>query len=93
MRGEDMTSASFTCAECIAGREQTVRLRGRVSQQRQHEIERLRQKRLSALPKGVVPAKPHLVGFGPGRASDVSVGSTTLEKDIMAHMTIASTIL
>ncbi|KNA94376.1 hypothetical protein FOXG_00448 [Fusarium oxysporum f. sp. lycopersici 4287] len=72
MRGEDMTSASFTCADCIAGREQTVRLRGRVSQQRQHEIERLRQKRLSALPKGVVPAKPHLVGFGPGRASDVS---------------------
>lgn len=93
MRGEDMTSASFTCADCIAGREQTVRLRGRVSQQRQHEIERLRQKRLSALPKGVVPAKPHLVGFGPGRASDVSVSSTTLEKDIMAHMTIASTIL
>ncbi|KAF9769479.1 hypothetical protein IL306_013086 [Fusarium sp. DS 682] len=67
-----MTSASFTCAGCTAAREQTVKLRGRVSQQRQLEIDRLRQKRLSALPKGVVPAKPHLVGFGAGRASDVS---------------------
>jgi hypothetical protein len=93
VRGEDMTSASFTCAKCVAAREQTVRLRGRVSQQREHEIERLRQKRLSALPKGVIPAKPHLVGFGPGRASEASVSSTTLEKDAMAHMTIASTIL
>ncbi|KAF5021824.1 hypothetical protein F66182_6117 [Fusarium sp. NRRL 66182] len=55
-----------------ANREQTVKLRSKVSQQRQHEIDSLRQKRLSALPKGVVPAKPGLVGFGAGRASDSS---------------------
>ncbi|KAF4336282.1 hypothetical protein FBEOM_9834 [Fusarium beomiforme] len=72
IKNEDMTSASFICAGCTAAREQTIRLRGRVSQQRQLEIDRLRQKRLSALPKGVVPAKPHLVGFGGGQASDVS---------------------
>jgi hypothetical protein len=93
IRDEDMSSANFTCAGCIAGREQTVKLRGRVSQQRQHEIDRLRRKRLSALPKGVVPAKPHLVGFGAGRASDISVSTTTLEKDSMTHVTIASRIL
>ncbi|KAG8350753.1 hypothetical protein FVEN_g11111 [Fusarium venenatum] len=43
-------------------------MRGRVSQHRQQEIDRLRQKRLSSLPGGVVPAKPYLVGFGAGQA-------------------------
>jgi hypothetical protein len=71
------TTSNFTCAACTAGREQAIKLRGRVSQQRQHEIDRLRQKRLSALPRGIFPAKPSLVGFGPGRASD-SVVSTML---------------
>ncbi|GKT98786.1 hypothetical protein FLAG1_05519 [Fusarium langsethiae] len=60
--------SNFTCASCTAGREQATKLRGRVSQQRQQEIDRLRQKRLLSLPRGVVPAKPHLVGFGAGQA-------------------------
>ncbi|KAF4962697.1 hypothetical protein FSARC_9258 [Fusarium sarcochroum] len=72
LSNEAMAASSFTCAACAAGREQTVKLRGKVSQQRQHEIDRLRQKRLSALPRGVVPAKPSLVGFGAGRASESS---------------------
>ncbi|KAM0216824.1 hypothetical protein ACHAQI_002479 [Fusarium lateritium] len=70
VNNEAMATSNFTCAACTAGREQTIRLRGRVSQQRQHEIDRLRQKRLSALPRSIVPAKPSLVGFGPGRAPD-----------------------
>ncbi|KAH6961173.1 hypothetical protein DER45DRAFT_560273 [Fusarium avenaceum] len=70
VNNEAMAASNFTCATCTAGREQAIRLRGKVSQQRQHEIDRLRQKRLSTLPRGVVPAKPGLVGFGPGRASD-----------------------
>ena len=40
---------------------------------RQQKIERIRQKRLAALPEGVVPAKPELVGFGPGTASSHTV--------------------
>lgn len=40
---------------------------------RQQKIERVRQKRLAALPKGVIPAKPEQVGFGPGAASDYAV--------------------
>ncbi|KAF5671782.1 hypothetical protein FHETE_3995 [Fusarium heterosporum] len=70
INNEAMTSANFTCAACAAGREQILRHRGKVSQQRQHEIDRLRQRRLSTLPRGIVPAKPNLVGFGAGRASD-----------------------
>ncbi|KAJ4271957.1 hypothetical protein NW762_000666 [Fusarium torreyae] len=72
LSNEVMAASSFTCAACTVGREQTVKLRGKVSQQRQHEIDRLRQKRLSALPRGVVPAKSSLVGFGGGRASGSS---------------------
>ncbi|CAF3449873.1 unnamed protein product [Fusarium graminearum] len=60
--------SNFTCASCTTGREQTTKLRGKVSQQRQQEIDRLRQKQLSSLPRGVAPAKPHLVGFGVGQA-------------------------
>lgn len=41
---------------------------------RMQKIERIRQTRLNSLPDGVVPAKPELVGFGPGAASDRSVG-------------------
>lgn len=73
---EAIVTSSFTCTSCTVGREQTSRLRGRLSQQRQQEIDRLRQKRLSALPRGIVPAKPHLVGFGAGEASRHSVSTT-----------------
>jgi hypothetical protein len=38
--------------------------------ERRQRIERIRAKRLSELPQGVVPAKPELVGFGAGHASD-----------------------
>jgi hypothetical protein len=75
VNNEAMATSNFTCAACTAGREQAIRLRGKVSQQRQHEIDRLRQKRLSTLPRGVVPAKPSLVGFGPGRAPDSAVST------------------
>lgn len=37
---------------------------------RKQKIERIRRKRLASLPDGVSPAKPDLVGFGPGAASD-----------------------
>jgi hypothetical protein len=74
--GNGLTLPSdFTCASCTISREQTAKLRGRVSQQRQQEIDRIRQKRLSSLPRGVVPAKSHLVGFGAGQASHISVGT------------------
>jgi hypothetical protein len=65
--------SNFTCVSCTAGREQAIKMRGRVSEQRQQEIDRLRQKRLLALPRGVVPAKPYLVGFGAGQAPRHSV--------------------
>ncbi|KAH7274200.1 hypothetical protein NW759_009419 [Fusarium solani] len=69
---EAMAASIFVCAACVADQEQAVRLRGKSSQQRQYEVEKLRQKRLAALPRGVVPAKPGLVGFGAGRAPDSS---------------------
>jgi hypothetical protein len=46
---------------------------GTVDPYRQQKIERVRQKRLAALPEGVIPAKPEQVGFGPGAASDYAV--------------------
>ncbi|KAI8718941.1 hypothetical protein NCS52_00674200 [Fusarium sp. LHS14.1] len=69
---EAMAASIFICAACAADQEQAVRLKGKSSQQRQYEIEKLRQKRLAAFPRGVVPAKPGLVGFGAGRAPDSS---------------------
>lgn len=44
---------------------------------RKQKIERIRQVRLAALPEGVSPAKPELVGFGPGAASDRAVCLTS----------------
>lgn len=46
-----------------------------VDEYRQQKIEKIRQKRLAALPGGVAPAKPEQVGFGPGSASDYAVGA------------------
>ncbi|KAI8684232.1 hypothetical protein NCS57_00089100 [Fusarium keratoplasticum] len=69
---EAMAASIFVCAACAADQEQAVRLKGKSNQQRQYEVEKLRQKRLAALPRGVVPAKPGLVGFGAGRAPDSS---------------------
>lgn len=40
---------------------------------RKQKIERIRQMRLAALPEGIHPAKPELVGFAPGAASDRAV--------------------
>jgi hypothetical protein len=42
---------------------------------RKQKIERIRQTRLATLPEGIRPAKPELVGFGPGAASDRAVRS------------------
>lgn len=70
---EAMAASILVCAACAADQEQAVRLKGKSSQQRQYEVEKLRQKRLAAFPRGIVPAKPGLVGFGAGRAPDSSV--------------------
>lgn len=43
------------------------------SKQRHTAIDRVRQKQLSILPPDVIPAKPELVGFGAGQASDFAV--------------------
>ncbi|KAJ4314993.1 hypothetical protein N0V84_008619 [Fusarium piperis] len=69
---EAMAASIFICAACAADQEQAVRLKGKSSHQRQYEVDRIRQKRLAALPRGVVPAKPGLVGFYAGRAPDSS---------------------
>lgn len=70
---EALGPSSFECSACKGAREEQHRLRGKGNHQRKHEIEKLRQKRLAAFPEGVVPAKPELVGFTAGRASDFSV--------------------
>ncbi|KAJ3523159.1 hypothetical protein NM208_g12561 [Fusarium decemcellulare] len=70
---EAITTSQFTCAACAADQEQAVRLKGRANQQRQEEIERLRRRRLAALPRGRrFPQSPTVVGFGAGRAPDSS---------------------
>ncbi|CAG7561528.1 unnamed protein product [Fusarium equiseti] len=61
------TVQEVRCSKCD-GAAHTASLRGKVTQQRQQEIDRLRQRRLSNLPRGIFPAKPHLVGFGAGQA-------------------------
>ncbi|KAH7163146.1 hypothetical protein B0J13DRAFT_518385 [Dactylonectria estremocensis] len=67
---ETIKLLNFVCVTCTADQEQAVRLRGKTNSQRTDETERLRQKRLAVLPRGVVPAKSELVGFGAGRAHD-----------------------
>ncbi|KPM43876.1 hypothetical protein AK830_g2683 [Neonectria ditissima] len=70
--GDASWPVSFVCSACQAEGEEGGKLKGKVSQQRRGEIERLRQTRLATLPQGVAPAKSGVVGFGAGRASDSS---------------------
>lgn len=63
----------FSCTSCTAELDQAASLGENGSLQRRDETERLRRKRIAAFPQNVVPAKPALVGFGPGRASSSSV--------------------
>lgn len=53
--------------------EESPRLRSKVPRTENDSLEKLRQKRLEGLPRNVVPAKPELVGFGPGRSSGLAV--------------------
>lgn len=53
--------------------EGSPRLRSKVPRTENDSLEKLRQKRLEGLPRNVVPAKPELVGFGPGRSSGLAV--------------------
>lgn len=53
--------------------EGSPRLRSKVPRTDNDGLEKLRQKRLEALPRNVVPAKPELVGFGAGRSSGLAV--------------------
>ena len=57
------------------GVEESPRLRSKMPRQEADGLESLRQRRLAALPSDVVPAKPELVGFGAGRASDSAVSN------------------
>lgn len=67
------SASTKSCAYCAAEQEQSTSVKGKFGHQRQQEVDRLRHTRLDALPKNVIPAKPHLVGFGAGRASGSSV--------------------
>ncbi|KAL7803591.1 hypothetical protein V8C44DRAFT_271627 [Trichoderma aethiopicum] len=68
---EDIRQDSqFTCPSCLRMNEKDTTTRtGRP----QSETERRRAKNLAALPEGVVPAKPELVGFWAGQASDAAL--------------------
>lgn len=60
----------FTCPSCLRMSDKDTILR---TGRHQSETERRRAKNLAALPEGVVPAKPELVGFWAGQASDAAV--------------------
>lgn len=72
---------TFQCTTCAAEREDRLRLLGKDKRRRQQEVDRLREKRLAALPRGVVPAKPELVGFSAGNAPDFTVGVPFCPRD------------
>ncbi|KAI9171492.1 Succinate--hydroxymethylglutarate CoA-transferase [Paramyrothecium foliicola] len=59
---------SFECSDCVIPATKLADL-PEAEQQRRHRIERMREQRLSQLPRGVVPAKAELVGFGAGQSS------------------------
>lgn len=68
---------SYQCRECLLhsdGLSKPRRQLGSVAQQ--EDLERMRRGRLNALPAGVVPAKPELVGFRGGDASSAAVSFT-----------------
>lgn len=60
----------------VSQQNESPRLRVRTSQQDLNGSDKLRERRLAALPEGVVPAKPELIGFPAGRASDMAVSTT-----------------
>ncbi|KAF7562209.1 hypothetical protein G7046_g1923 [Stylonectria norvegica] len=70
--GEAIKSSNFVCSACDSEQDTSIRLKGKVDQQRLREIEKLRERRLATLPKDVRAAKPELVGFGARGASDLS---------------------
>ena len=49
---------------------------------RLQKIERIRQKRLAALPEGIAPAKPEQVGFAPGGATDHAVSAGLCQREV-----------
>ena len=72
---------SKTTAEEEARKQDEIsRLRRRSNPLRQDDIEKLREEHLALLPTGVVPARPELVGFGAGRASDFAVRNMKSEE-------------
>ncbi|TFA98583.1 hypothetical protein CCMA1212_009621 [Trichoderma ghanense] len=68
---EDSQQGSrLTCPSCLRMTDKdAIHRTGR----HQSETERRRAKNLAALPEGVVPAKPELVGFWAGQASDAAL--------------------
>jgi hypothetical protein len=66
---EACRSGNFECAGCNSAPLE----HSEDYQRRLHRIERIREKRLANLPRGIVPAKPELVGFGAGQSSDYAV--------------------
>ncbi|CAM1506838.1 Fc.00g064790.m01.CDS01 [Cosmosporella sp. VM-42] len=66
-----LDSQTKTIADDEAHKQDEVsRLRKKSHPLRQEDREKLREERLASLPTGVVPARPELVGFSAGRASD-----------------------
>lgn len=63
----------------VSGRDQSL--------DRQEKIEKMRQARIASLPEGVVPAKPELVGFPAGAASDYAVSSTRAHSTLTRYLT------
>ncbi|KAL6873085.1 hypothetical protein J3F83DRAFT_760101 [Trichoderma novae-zelandiae] len=72
IKEEDLQQVSgFTCPSCLSmGDRDATHGAGH---RHQNETERRRAKNLAALPEGVIPAKPELVGFWAGQASDAAL--------------------
>ncbi|PNY27335.1 Uncharacterized protein TCAP_02737, partial [Tolypocladium capitatum] len=62
-------NAKYLCRRCENGGKGQQHSDGAESQDRGHLVDRIRRKRISNLPPGVVPAKPELVGFLARQAS------------------------
>lgn len=63
----------YLCQECEAGNKVQTGSDNAGVQDRGHLVDRIRSKRISHLPPGVVPAKPELVGFLARQASSSEV--------------------
>lgn len=89
---------SFVCRECLLrGEGLEKKPRRQLAAAQQEDLERMRRRRLEALPDGVVPAKPSLVGFKGGDAPSSAVSSSSylsfrtymLTSDASVHNTSA----